>query len=97
MLLGLGLTIDYVSVELLSEFIEVDRVKSWQVSHALSLLTIVPGLVLLVLAIWQYRISVRSVRRDYGVLPDGWMVWVTTTAVVLFGFICAIVVLFKTV
>ena len=96
MLLGLGLTIDYIGVALWPDFSDTDRVKSWQVPHTLGLLTLVPGFVLLALAIWQYRISVRSVRRDDGGLPDGWMVRVTTTAVVLFGMICAIVVVFRT-
>ena len=95
-LFGLGITIDYISIELLQGFSDDNRGMTWQMPDSLSLLVILPGLALLALAIWQYRTSMSSIqRRSHASTPDQSILLGTTTAVVLFGIVSAIIILFR--
>lgn len=95
-LLGLGIAIDRISAIVLKVFPDADRAITQQVSHVLGLSIIVLGLSLLALAIWQYKISTRSLQReDYILMSSRPLILTVTTAVVLFGILSAVIVLFR--
>lgn len=95
-LLGLGIAIDRIFAALLKVFPDGDRSMTEQVSHVLGLSIIALGLGILALAIWQYKISTRFIQReDYILMSSRPTILAATTAVVLFGIVSAIVVLFR--
>ncbi len=98
MLLGLGITLNYVAASLLQNASSFNEAIAQSAFDSLSLLVIPLGLILLALAIWQYRLSVRSLRRKNDVLlPSQLMVIVAVVSVTLFGIISAVIVLFRSV
>lgn len=95
-LLGLGIAIERIYAALLKAFPNADRIMTGQVSDVLGLILIALGLGLLALAIWQYNISTRSIRREhYTLMSSRPMILTATTGVVLFGIVSAIIVLFR--
>ena len=94
--LGLGIAIDRIFAALLKAFPDADLVMTRQASRVLGLGTILFGLGLLTLAIWQYKISTSSIRRkDYTLMSSRPMIITATVAIVLFGIVSAMIVLFR--
>ncbi|MBE9193481.1 DUF202 domain-containing protein [Gloeocapsopsis crepidinum LEGE 06123] len=95
-LLGLGITVDRIFAALLKVFPDAVPRLSEQVSRVIGLSIMALGLGLLALAIWQYKISTRSLQReDYILMSSRPVILTATTAVVLFGMISAIIVLVR--
>ncbi|MGF1516003.1 MAG: YidH family protein [Elainellaceae cyanobacterium] len=98
MLLGIGFTLDYIVISLRQSTPSAVKADPQSLFDSLSLLIVPLGLCLLTLAVWQYRLSIRSVQRQAGALPQNQsMATVAAIAVILFGALSAVIVLFRSV
>jgi len=94
MLLGIGITLDYIVISLHQGAARSGE-SAPQVLDLLSLLLVLLGLGLLALAVWQYRLSIQFVRRSANIMPSRLMAPIAAAAVITFGVTSAAVILFR--
>lgn len=95
-LMGLGIALDRISLNLLKAFPKTSLEESHKFAHIIGLSLIAFAIVILIIALWQYRLEVQSLKRnDYLFLSERPLIIVTTLAVVLFGLITALIIIFK--
>lgn len=95
-LMGLGIALDRISLNLLKAFPKKSLEESHKFAHQIGLSLIVLAIIILIIALWQYRLEVQSLdRNDYLFLSERPLIIVTTLAVILFGLITALIIIFK--
>ncbi|MBE9042696.1 DUF202 domain-containing protein [Oscillatoriales cyanobacterium LEGE 11467] len=95
LLLELGIAIGYVSDIFVQRFPGANREEFRELFRPLGLLTITLALILLVLAMWQHRIAIDSLRRENYILLSGRsMELASTVAVSIYGLIALCILLF---
>ncbi|GFE70854.1 YidH family protein [Chroococcus sp. FPU101] len=95
-LMGLGIALDRISLNLLKAFPKTSLEESHKFAHIFGLSLIAFAIVILIIALWQYRLEIQALERnDYLFLSERPLIIVTTLAVVFFGFITALIIIFK--
>lgn len=95
-LMGMGIAVDRILMALHKAFPNNDLMISQQVAQKLGLSLIAFSISLLLLAMWQHQIEVRSIEQDnYLFLSSRSLILTTTTTVILFGIVAAMIIISK--
>lgn len=93
-LLGTGIALDRISLALLRAFPNTS-LDTRKFAHVISLGLIAFSIGVLIIAFWQYRIEIQFLeQKDYLYQSSRLLITVTTFAVIVFGLITALIIIF---
>lgn len=85
-LIGFGIAFNQITQNLRERFPDANPTNTESISQAISLIFISLGIVLLVIALIQHRLEIKTIKRDdYVLLPVNTLNWIVIVGILLLG------------